>query len=136
MTDKIFVDSNVWLYIFLQDDADKSNIAKKFILDNIDTSIFITYQVVNEVTNQLLRKKFSEKTIRNIIEYMYEIATIHNFSKEVMFLASSLREKHNLSMWDSLIVASALNFNCSILASEDMHDGLILGNMTIKNIFK
>jgi predicted nucleic acid-binding protein len=136
MTDKLFVDSNIWLYIFLEDDQNKCKIAKEFILNNFDNSIFITYQVINEVTNQLLRNGFDEKTIRSIIEYMYQIATIRNFSKEIIFMASSLREKHTFSLWDSIIVASALDSGCNILASEDMHDGLKLGNMTIKNIFK
>ena len=36
---------------------------------------------------------------------------------------------------DSVIVASALYSNCSILASEDMQNGLKIDNMVIRNIF-
>jgi predicted nucleic acid-binding protein len=47
-----------------------------------------------------------------------------------------LREKYSLSFLDSIIVASALNSNCNVLASEDMQDGLKIDNMIINNIFK
>jgi predicted nucleic acid-binding protein len=49
--------------------------------------------------------------------------------------AFTLREKYSLSFWDSIIVSSALNANCNILASEDMQDGLKINNMIINNIF-
>jgi len=61
---------------------------------------------------------------------------IHNFSKEILLSASSLREKYSISFWDSIIIASALNSGCSTLATEDMHDGLKIGNMVVKNIFR
>jgi predicted nucleic acid-binding protein len=136
MADKIFIDSNIWLYLFLQDETCKYKISENFILENADNSIFITYQVINEVTNQLVRNNFREEIIKENIEYMYKICTIHNFSKEILLSASTLREQHSISFWDSIIIASALNSGCDTLATEDMHDGLRIGNMAIKNIFR
>ena len=109
---------------------------KIFLDSNSDTPMFISYQVINEVTNQLLRKDFSETIIKENIEYLYKICTIHNYSKDIILLASSLREKYSFSFWDSMIVASAINCGCSTLASEDMHDGLKIDNMIIRNIFE
>jgi len=100
MADKVFVDSNIWLYLFLQDETDKYKIAEEFISKNADNLMFISYQVINEVTNQLVRNKFSEEVIKENIEYMYKICTIHNFSKEILLSASSLREKYSISFWD------------------------------------
>jgi len=135
MTNSVFVDSNVWLYFFLRDKLDKYKIAEEFIVKNTVKRIFITYQVINEVTNQLVRNGFSEKIIRECIEYMYRLCTIHNYSKELLILASTLRDKYTFSFWDSIIVASALNSGCTVLATEDMQDGLRIGDMVIKNIF-
>ena len=39
-----------------------------------------------------------------------------------------LRKKYNLSYWDSLIISSALENECTILYSEDLQN-----NMKIKN---
>jgi predicted nucleic acid-binding protein len=136
MTDKIFIDSNIWCYFFIQDEKEKYKIAEDLFLTKENNTIFvISYQVINEVTNKLIQKKFSTATIEKNIEYMYKICTIQNFSKEIIMLAFELRGKYSFSFWDSIIVASALNSNCTILASEDMQNGLEISNMTIKNIF-
>jgi len=136
MADRIFIDSNIWLYLFLQDESNKFEIAKKYITENVDNSMLISYQVINEVTNQLLRKKFDGAIVKRNIEYLFKICTIHNFSKEIVLLAFALRERYSFSFWDSMIVASALNSGCNILASEDMQGGLKINNMIIYNIFK
>ena len=45
-------------------------------------------------------------------------------------------EKYGYSYYDSLIISSALESECSYLLSEDMADGqLIEGSLAIKNIF-
>ena len=134
--DKVFIDSNIWLYYFIKDDAKKYQIAEEYLLKSADSSIIISYQVVNEVTNQLLRNKFSETVIRENIEFLFKICAIHNDSKDVIFLASSLRTRYSFSYWDSLIVANALNSGSDALISEDMQDGLRIENMVIRNIFR
>jgi predicted nucleic acid-binding protein len=136
MIDKIFIDSNIWLYLFLQDNSNKYKIVEKYISENDNSLMFISYQVINEVTNQLVRNNFNETIIKKNIDCLYKICTIHNFSKDELFLASSLREKYLFSFWDSMIVSSALTCGCTILASEDMQDGLKIDNMSIQNIFK
>jgi len=48
MTEKIFIDSNVWCYLFIKDEHEKYRTA--------GSSIFvISYQVINEVTNKLIQ---------------------------------------------------------------------------------
>ena len=81
MTDKIFIDSNIWLYLFLKDESNKYKIVEKYMLENSSNTIFISYQVINEVTNQLKRKDFSEVVIRKNIEHLFRICTIHSYSK-------------------------------------------------------
>jgi predicted nucleic acid-binding protein len=49
--------------------------------------------------------------------------------------AWEIEERWNLSWWDSLIAASAHHAGCSLLLSEDMHDGLDLGGLRIVNPF-
>jgi len=136
MTDKIFIDTNIWLYLFLQDSSCKYKIVEKYFYENDKSLMFISYQVINEVTNQLVRNSFNESVIRENIDYLYKICIIHNFSKDTLFLASSLRERYSFSFWDSMVVSSAINCGCSILASEDMQDGLKINNMIIRNIFR
>lgn len=50
--------------------------------------------------------------------------------------AWSLQDRHGLSWWDALIVASALRQECAVLLSEDMQHGLSIDNrLTIINPF-
>ncbi len=48
-----------------------------------------------------------------------------------------IKKRYRFSYWDSLIIASALENNCSILYSEDMqHSQVIEDNLKIINPFE
>ena len=136
MTNKIFIDSNIWVYFFSDSENRKSEIVEKFLADNSTKSILITScQVFNEVSNVLKRHGLAEEKIRVVIEDMTKICLIQELSKDISMLASILREKYSFSFWDSIIVATAKTAGCNLLISEDMHDGLIVDELKIKNIF-
>ena len=98
MTDKIFIDSNIWCYFFLQDEKEKYKTAEKLFSNKGDETIFvISYQVINEVTNKLIQKNFISVIIKESIEYMYKICTIQNFSKDIIITAFELRGKYSSS---------------------------------------
>jgi predicted nucleic acid-binding protein len=47
-----------------------------------------------------------------------------------------LAERHQLQIYDSMLLAAALAARCSIFWSQDMHDGLAIdGRLTIRNPF-
>jgi len=137
MQNKIFIDSNIWLYLFLQDDNEKYKITEEYLLrNNLNSTFIITYQVINEVVNILLKNNFTEAEIRENIEYLFKVCILQDFTKEIMLTASYVREKYSISFWDSTIIGSALFAKCDTLVSEDMQDGLIIDNkLLIKNIF-
>jgi predicted nucleic acid-binding protein len=138
MTDKIFVDTNVWVYLYLHDDDEKYKIAEEYLSENSQRAVFIvTWQIINEVSNTLLRYEYTEPEIRKYIEQLFKVCTIQDFTKEIVLTASSLREKYSFSFWDSILVGSALFSECNILVSEDMQNGLkVEEKLIIKNIFK
>jgi len=137
MQNKIFIDSNIWLYLFLQDDNNKYKIAEEYLLsNNLNSTFVITYQVINEVANILLKNHFTEVEIRENIDYLFRVCTLQGFTKEIVLTASSVREKYLISFWDSILVGSALFAKCDTFISEDMQNGLIIDNkLLIKNIF-
>jgi predicted nucleic acid-binding protein len=137
MTDRIFVDTNVWVYLYLHDDDEKYKIVEEYLSRNdLDGIFIITWQIINEVSNTLLRYKYTESEIRKYIEQLCKTCTIQDFTKEIVLMASSLRERYSFSFWDSIIVGSALFSECNILVSEDMQNGLnVSEKLIIKNIF-
>jgi len=139
MTEKIFVDSNVWVYLFASGEVRKNTIAKNFIAENAlnNNILVISYQVLNEVAAVLkIKKKLSEEKIRFVIETMFDLCVVQNFTKNVLMNASALRDEHDLSYWDSLIVATAVEAKCSKLLSEDMQHGQAISGLIIHNIFQ
>lgn len=133
---RVFADSNIWLYAFIQreDEQEKSRIADRLIRQN---RLIISTQVVNEVCSNLLRKaEYTEEQIKRLIEAFYPEHEVNTLDQKTFRQASQLRSAYSLSYWDSIIVASALIANATVLLTEDMHDGLIVdGQLTIINPF-
>ena len=139
---KIFIDSNIWLYRFLddqhtdpQEDARKRKIAVE--LTN-EQGILTSTQVINEVCSVLKRKtNLAEEDIYQLIEEFEEQCHVINLTTFILNKASLLRTNYNLSFWDSLIVATALCADVDILYSEDMQHQLIVEEqLTIINPFQ
>ncbi len=121
-----FVDSNIFLYAFLQQDSLKNKKAKELVSNS---NIVISTQVINEVSVNLMRKaKFTESQIQHLIESFYQKYQVLDINQDVLLVASNLRQRYNFSFWDGMVVASALLANAKILYSEDMQAGLIIDN--------
>ena len=128
-----FIDSNIWLYAFIEP-PDKSFIAKSFIKG---ADITISTQVINEVCVNLVKKAhYPEAKIRNLIESFYNKYSVLEINREILLKASDIRKHHNFSFWDSLILASALLGGCGILYSEDMQADFVMEETRIVNPFK
>ena len=125
-----FIDTNVWLYSFIQfQDVAKTESAKGIIKQ---CSIVISTQVVNEICVNLVRKvDFSEEKIRDLVESLYSKYAVFELSQDVLLKASEIRGNHNFSFWDSIVVASAYECEADYLLSEDMQDGFKLQDRLI-----
>jgi predicted nucleic acid-binding protein len=128
---RCFVDSNIWLYRFIFNPSDLSAIQKQQIATNVTSqeNLLVSTQVINEVCANLIRKAgFDNSQIQNLIEDFSEGCEILPVSLETLQYAVKLRDRYLLSFWDSLIVASSVLGQASILYSEDMQNGLIIEN--------
>lgn len=57
--------------------------------------------------------------------------------QDKVFKALDINSTYNFSYYDSLMLASAINSECSEILSEDMSDGQLIENsLQITNIFK
>ncbi len=132
MKDKIFCDSNIFLYAFSKQDEKKKKIASDIVISNCT----ISTQVINEVSSNMMKKlKFNNLKIENFTISCYSRYEIIDFSKDIFVLACGIRENFNISYYDSLIVSSALNSKCNILYSEDMQHNQVIRDLTIVNPF-
>ena len=127
-----FVDTNVLIYAL--DAADpKSAIAERLIEQGPTLSVQVINEVVSVQTKKLRRPM---RDALNVAAYLMQRCRVVALTVADIELSHQLIADHNFSMWDSLIVASALNANCITLYSEDMQDGQIVqGKLTIQNPF-
>ena len=117
-----FIDTNVWLYAFVESDEPEKTAAARDLIG--DTQPFVSTQVINEVCVNLIQKAhFSERQITQLIEAFYQKYDVVEVGQEIMLAASALRQSYSLSFWDSTIVAAALVANTAVLYSEDFQDG-------------
>ncbi len=132
MKDKFFIDSNIFLYALTDQNLQKQEIAGKVVLQKAT----ISTQVINEVSSNMLKKfTFSNDNIKSFIQSCYNRYNIANFTKDVFLTASCIREDYSISYYDSLIISSALNSNCTILYSEDMQHNQKIDSLSIINPF-
>lgn len=129
-----FLDTNVWLYAFIEGNARKTEKAAALIRQ---VEPVLSVQVVNEIGVNLLRKAgFAEARLRELIASFHAHYPVLDLTRDTLTSASALRERYALSYWDGLIVASALEAGSEVLYSEDMQDGLVVADrLRIENPF-
>ena len=141
MKDKIFIDTNIFVYAFL--DTDDSihhtkhlkavDFLKQFSTDN---QVIISTQVLSEYYSALLKNKIKDEDIQESAKQLVNSIRVVPLSKHTVIESYSIKNKYRYSYWDSLIVTSALQNNCSVLYSEDMqHHQKIENQLNIINPF-
>jgi len=134
MTGKCFIDSNIWIYLLTDDDPAKAEHAG-VLLSDVRQKV-VSWQVVNEICANLIRKKGRDESyVRTIINFICESCEMAELTLPLLEEASHLRARYLISFWDSLIVVAALAAGCDTLISEDMQNGQRYGRLTVRNIF-
>jgi len=128
-----FLDTNVLLYL-LSGDAAKADRAEKLIAAGGVVSV----QVLNEFTSVASRKLgMSWAEIREVLETLRSICGVEPISLETHVRGLALAERYGFSVYDSMILASALLAGCTTLFTEDLQDGQrIDGGLTVRNPFR
>lgn len=133
-----FIDTNLWVYAALDDGSGKHQKTLAFLEETRKThKIVCSAQVINELHNVLERKYgFAPEVASGQVEAVAEMAQVVPLSFETYRTACSVRSQYAFSFWDGLVVASALECGAMVLFSEDMQDGLKVGDVVIKNPIK
>jgi predicted nucleic acid-binding protein len=130
-----FVDTNIWLYAFIRGQSAERTLVAQAIISN--RRFLISTQVISEVCINLIRKaSFSEPQVRELAAAFFEKHTVILPNEEIILFASTLRERHGLAYWDSLLISTALSAGATQFYSEDMQDGQVFeGRLQIVNPF-
>lgn len=134
-----FIDSNVFIYLFDETDDHKRGIAEHLIQQALETgTAAISFQVVQETLNVLVGKlrrtatrddarRFLDKVLMPLWRVMPS-ATLYQRALDV-------KTRYAFGFYDSLVIAAALEANCTRLVSEDLQHKQRIEGLVIENPF-
>jgi predicted nucleic acid-binding protein len=136
MSDRVFIDTNVFCYLIDRKDIIKTKQAITFFKSIRDNDIHVSTQVIKEFCNIAIRKlKLTDLELKNQIQ-IFEKLTISDTSCSLIKEALHIKFRYQLQFYDSVIIASAIATNCDILYSEDLNNGQSIEGLKIINPFK
>ena len=137
MQDKVFIDSNIFIYAKIEDKEKDKHILARFFLNSLREKVEISTQVINEFYNVLDKYKIEDMIIQESIHAILTEVELKVITLETIKLSWKIKERYKYSYFDSLIIASALESGCSTLYSEDMqHNQIIQEKLKIINPFE
>ncbi len=117
-----FIDTNVLVYL-LGDDPHKADQAESVVRGGSIVSV----QVLNEMTNIMHRKlAMSWSEIDEVIGIVQSLCKIEPLKLDTHNLGRFIARRYGFSVYDSMIVASALIAGCETLYTEDMQHNQVL----------
>lgn len=119
-----FIDTNVVLYSISDDDK------KRFTaLSILAVRRVYSVQVLNETAHSLRRKlDFKLPDISAVVVRLIQECHVVPIMADTTLLALNIAERYQFSIYDSLIIAAAMEANCTTLYSEDMQHQQIIDN--------
>lgn len=127
-----FVDTNVLLYL-MSADAAKADRAEALLARRAVVSV----QVLNEFASVARRKmRLDWPVIEETLNDLRRFVDVKPLTVQTHERGIALAHRHQLSVYDAMIVAAALEAGCSTLVSEDLSNGQRFeSRLTVRNPF-
>jgi len=133
---RLALDTNVLAYAEGVNGPDRKTTALDILKGFTEWKIVVPVQALGELFTVLTRKaKWTPMDARASVLGWRDAYTIASTTPGVMVEAMELATTHRLSLWDSVMLATAAQADCSMLLSEDMQDGFIWRGVTVRNPF-
>ena len=139
MNGRFFLDTNVFVYSFDRRAPAKVRRSTQLIRRAVATRKgIVSYQVAQEFFNVALRRFAHPMTVAEAEQYLATVfrplMAVHS-SQALYGEALRLSDRYRLSWYDSLILAAAIEGQCSVLYSEDLQHGKQFENLHVENPF-
>ena len=128
----VAVDTNVLVYLHDNSDERKRSIAKNILAERPKIASQVISEYLN-VTRRILALPKADIVIQ--CANLLNGCPITPISANTLISAATLIEKYGFQIFDAVIVAAALEADCTVLYSEDMQHGFKVESLTILNPF-
>ena len=140
MSDKAFLDTNIFIYSLDRVDPRKAKVALQIIREHAARGNgVISFQVVQEFFNVAFKRFAAVMTPEEGTGYLLTVLRPFlavDSSIALYSAALTICSRYQLSWYDSLILAAASEANCSILYTEDLQHGAKINGVRIENPFR
>jgi predicted nucleic acid-binding protein len=128
----VFFDTSVLLYL-LSGDSNKADRVEQLLAERGVISV----QVMNEFAAVALRKlRMTLGDIREILDTVRAVCGVEPVTLATHDRGLAIKERYGFSLYDSMLVSSALIVGSKVLYSEDLQDGQIIdGQLRVANPF-
>jgi predicted nucleic acid-binding protein len=136
MNGNVFIDTNIWVYAKFRFQEESKHMQAKELLSGTTGNIFVSTQVINEFYSVMMKNNIADDFVQKTINQLLPEVELQLISLNTIKKAWQIKLRYQYSIYDSLIIASAIEAGCTILYSEDMqHNQLIDANLRIINPF-
>lgn len=136
MGTRVFVDTNVLVYLYDKSEVAKHARARELMLDD-SLDLVISAQVLNEFYVTVTRKiatPMSIESAQSAVESLAELEVVP-VTRNLVLDALATGADHKLSHWDALVVEAASRAGTQMLYSEDMATGATIRGVELVNPF-
>jgi predicted nucleic acid-binding protein len=133
MPAKAFFDTNVLIYAVAENDPRSAQAEELLASGGI-----LSVQILNEFASVARRKiSMSWSEVTEALDAFRVLCPLAlPITVQMHEVALKIAQSHDYTIYDSLVVAAALEAGCATLYSEDLHDGQTIdGQLTIRNPF-
>jgi predicted nucleic acid-binding protein len=139
MSDRFFIDTNVFAYLFDELAPEKQGRSEALVQHALDRKTgVISFQVVQEFFSLAFRRftppMSSTEAAHFLAMTLGPLLAIQS-SYALYSEALQLTRHYSLSWYDALIVSAAIESDCRILYTEDLQHGQKFDNVQIQNPF-
>jgi predicted nucleic acid-binding protein len=139
MSDRFFLDTNIFVYTFDKAAPAKAQKATELIRKAIATQKgIVSFQVVQEFFNVALRRFAQPMRLADAEQYLgtvFRPLLAVQSSQALYAEALRLQSQSWLSWFDSIIVSAAIQAQCDVLFSEDLQHGQRFDSLRVTNPF-
>jgi predicted nucleic acid-binding protein len=132
----VAVDTNILVYAEDVVSAAKRTAALDLFEKLPHETTLIPVYVLGELYRVLAQKmKRSRAAARAAVLAWGDGFPLIELSSSIMLTAMDLAEEHQFGIWDSVVLASAVDAGCRLLLSEDFQEGFTWSGVTVTNPF-
>jgi len=137
MKGKVFLDTNVLVYLFSINEEVKRRKCKELIRYYSSDYILVwSTQVVQEFYHVMTIKLGQQpQEAKSLLNYFNEFELVTN-NFEIIQQAIDIQVINQLSFWDSLIISAANTSKCEILLSEDLNHNQVINGIKVQSPFQ